>query len=102
MKTCPKCSDNYDDSWGICFNDQTKLIDGTSTNRPIPRVQKLPAIENLCPCCKETIKKDARRCPHCREELGLSGALNTISSAAFWLFILLFAIPGLLLALGLF
>jgi hypothetical protein len=94
MKECPTCERKYDDTWGVCLKDSTVLneIPGTATIKPDT------AQENTCPFCKEAVKPGASRCPHCRESIGISGALQGISKLAFWLFVIFFLIPGLILA----
>lgn len=41
MKKCPKCGKTYDDSWGVCINDNTKLQElKTSEQAPAPLSQE--------------------------------------------------------------
>ena len=107
MKVCPQCGKKYGDDWGICINDDSKLVKEGDIIIPISPAT-LKTTTNECPFCKSEIKKGASRCPYCREALGVTGTLDNVAKVCnqaakvgfslFWLFLFLsiFGIPLLI------
>ena len=67
MKQCPKCNKTYDDTWGVCLQDNSQLsnVQSNVAVEPTPQSQET----TQCPFCKETIIKGAIKCKHCGEFL---------------------------------
>ncbi len=46
MKKCPKCKKTYDDSWSVCMNDESKLVDNESSEIFVAEAQSADSHSN--------------------------------------------------------
>jgi Zn finger protein HypA/HybF involved in hydrogenase expression len=61
MKICPKCKEEVDDNFEICWNCQYDFKDG--------EVLKESNIGIICPSCHAEIDAHYRYCPYCKYDL---------------------------------